>query len=280
MIDPFTKKKKKNVFEEVKARAEQRTNIPPTPIPSVKFNQDDTIDVSTATGKSFNLSKENYNILQDIQMGKAKPGSGFAGNELLAEQQKKPLTPEQQRAINEVGLLVPSPSEGFMKDEGIVGATATGLAAVGGAKAGASLGSLGGPIGTGVGAAAGALGAVATKMTFQAKQDVKNANVLYKNAKANMGDIITAVNQGLLSPAQAVIAFNEAKADIMLAHMYLKQLTDDDLNRFLSGGLDELTALETWTRVNIPIAEQELMLAIANPNPAAVTNFRELEALT
>lgn len=167
--------------------------------------------------------------------------------------------------------------------EGLVGTAQEAGAGFGGALAGAgtgaAIGSIAGPPGTiiggGVGAVIGGASAVTTKMSFSKKQEVKNANTLYKNAKSNMGKIITAVNKGSITPEDAIIQFNQQKEDIALAKRHLKMETQSSLDRFLSGGMEELIALESWEAYNIPVAEQGLRNAILNPNPNISVSFDE-----
>ena len=223
----------------------------------------------TAGGKSFDLSKEEY-------LGQFVTPNTMALDEALAQPQ---ISPEQQQQINQVGKSVVVEDPLADQDEGLVGSAVNVGSGAAGAAAGAVAGLPFAPLTAGlsvpVGAALGGISGYLGKVSFSERQKVGNANKLYKQAKSNIGRIMTAVNNGSLSYAQAVIAFNEQKALIDTAERHIQFLTRNDLQKFLSGGYDELVTIRTWRDFNIPILENDMRNAALNPNPNAVYNFDE-----
>ena len=214
-----------------------------------------------------------------------------AQEEQIAAQEQQAAT-----AIQNLGTQTPEQqNRNVVRGEGIIGQAQTAAAGVGGAIAGglgaagsvaaigAGIGALGGPVspltvpvGAAIGAIVGGIGGGLTKISYQKKQDVKQALTVYTQAKSNMGWIITETNAGRLSPAQASELWSEQLANINSAERNLKQDTDTNLDRFLSGGSDELSKV-TGFKQRIPFLQTQLAMAMLKPNPNSITNLNEID---
>lgn len=163
---------------------------------------------------------------------------------------------------------------------GVAGGVAGGFGGAAlGAKAGALLGTalapgVGTAIGAGLGAIVGAIGAAYTKITLDKRGDVKQAMKVAKIANTNFGQTIDALNAGLISKDEAIRRWQEDKINLYAAQINLKRETSNDLNRFLSGGADELAQIEDYVRDLQTIYTTEFLLALSAPNPQ---NIRYLQ---
>lgn len=203
-------------------------------------------------------------------------------------------TAQEQQASQAIQTLGQQTAEqqnrNVVRGEGIVGQAVTagaGIAGgIAGAKAGAALGAVaapftGGasiPVGAAIGAVGGAIGGTYTKIGFQKRQDVKQALTVYTQAKSNMGWILTETNAGRLSPAQASELWSEQLANLNSAERNLKQDTDTNLDRFLSGGSDELAKV-TGFKQRVPFLQTQLAMAMLKPNPNSITNLNEIDTI-
>jgi uncharacterized protein YcfJ len=195
---------------------------------------------------------------------------------------------QSQQAIQDVGNLTPEQeARNVVKPEGVAAQATTMGALVGGgvvgAKFGAGIGTAIAPgPGTAVGAGAGfVFGAIAgafSKISIQKRQDVKQAYAVFTQAKSNMGWIIDNVNSGALSPNQAAEMWDEQLANFNSAYRNLKLDTQNNLDRFLSGGADELAKIEAFS-MRVPALQQELQIAMLTPNTANIKNQLNLDSL-
>jgi hypothetical protein len=150
---------------------------------------------------------------------------------------------------------------------------------VSGAAIGAAIGSIVPGPGTAVGAVVGGVigfaGGVLGKMSLDERQNVENANALFKQGKSNIGTILTNLNKGYITPEQAQIQFQEQIDDINLALLHL-HAENKHLNKFLSGGANEEIKARSWADMNIPILRQALAVGIMTPDPNKSYNFDEI----
>lgn len=151
---------------------------------------------------------------------------------------------------------------------------AAGGGALVGAKAGAALGTVVAPgvgtiVGGIIGGIGGAIGGAYTKLSIQEKQDVKKADQLWKKAKTNKNEILNMVNSGLLTEGRARALWAEEKANISLAHSYLKEQTSNDLKDFLGSPGDELINIEAYLQLDSEY-DLEFERALLNPDPRRV----------
>lgn len=214
------------------------------------------------------------------QQGLAGQQGGLSGQQqaietqnILAERQRQII---QQGQLAQLGVLTPEQQAlNPFQNEGLIGVGATAAGgiggAIGGAGAGAALGSVIPGIGTTIGGIAGGIiggtGGTLTKISLSQKQDVKQAFKTFKGAKGNFAWIINKVNSGeITSVNQAVQMWDEELANFLAAERGMKELTSNDLNRFLSGGTDEMREIEAYKR-RLPELQQELITALMNPNP-------------
>jgi len=188
-------------------------------------------------------------------------------------------TPEQ---IAQIGTLTPEQKNlNVVQGEGAIGNIAAGGAGLAGgvigAKFGAGVGTLitpgvGTVIGGVIGGVAGAVGGAFTKISADKRQDVKTAYATGLGANNNMDWIINQVNAGKLGAAQAIDMWDEELANLYSAERNLKKETSTNLNRFISGGTDEMAKIEKLKR-RLEQKEALLIQALQNPNPnAAILN--------
>ena len=233
--------------------------------------------IPNAEGSLTPVSKEEYNAYKGSQ--------GFhvnKGGKMTPAVQQAIQAPSQQEAIRQqqlqglqLGSLTPEQQDRQLQmGGGITPAVGAGVSAITGAVAGAgtgaAIGSVVPVVGTAVGAVVGAvLGATAAafgKISVEKKQDVKQAYAVFTTSKSNMDFIINQVNAGKMDPATASEMWDEELANFYAAERNLKADTNTSLERFLSGGSDEMTKLEAYKR-RLPFKQQLLQQAILTPNP-------------
>lgn len=197
----------------------------------------------------------------------------------------------QQRNLEEVqqltqglGVLTQEQqNRNVVQGEGIVGdtvglGTATAAAGAGLVK-GAALGAAAGPVGAGVGAAVGAAaGFVAgtyVKISPQRRQDVKQAYTVFTQSKGNLNWIINQVNAGTMSRNQAIELWDENLSNLYAAERHLKQETATNLDRFISGGSDELARVEAYKQ-RLPTLQAQLVTALVQPDPTKILQDLEI----
>ncbi len=283
--------------------AEPTTPTLMTPKKNVIFNKDGTVTVTTtnALGESSTntVSKAAYNLsLQSNATGGRGIGGVFAAElQALQEAQKKQeqgiitpptlpnTTPQELAQVGQTPTDYQDPlakqeafgETGFAAGAGLAAGVGTGLATSAGVgPAAAAATALG--VGTGgaalvVGALAGA-GVAIAKMIPSERQNVKNANKLFSISKQNIATIINRANAGQITNSEAILLFNQARQDMLTAQRHLK-LENQGLSKYLSGGYDEMVAVDTWINQNLRFAEQDLRLALLQPNPAKYTSYAD-----
>jgi polyhydroxyalkanoate synthesis regulator phasin len=190
-----------------------------------------------------------------------------------------------KRAVGGIGTLTPEQEAlDVVKDNpvetgGIIAAGLGGALTLGtgGAIVGSAVPIFGNVAGAVVGGIAGFVGGAFTKLTLSKRSDVKTAFKTYKTAKSNMAWIINQVNAGKMSSYQALEMFDNELAYYRSAERNIKEDTSSNLDRFLSGGDDELVDVESFNR-RIPSLQTELALAIMNPDPTKVIMYPEEES--
>ena len=266
---------------------------PAIPLPKIFSTETGDVLKVHESGGSVTLER-----LKKSQQAAALGQTGGGTGGLTAEQQAaenqqilaKNAAENQSIAAN-LGVLTPE-QQGLnvIKGEGLpatLEAAGGGIAgALGGAGTGAAIGAGIGSIIPGVGTAVGALGGgiiggiaggiggVFTKVSYDKRQDVKQAYAVFTTSKSNMSWIINEVNAGRMSAAQAALMWDEELANFSSAERNLKKDTKTNLNRFLSGGADEASKLEAFRR-RLPYLQMQLELAILNPDPGKIINLQE-----
>lgn len=247
------------------------------PKTTVEHSSDGNVKV-TVDGVSNTLSRKEFKNFTDIKKAKAQgrdiTGSGIEGTkqqDILNRQE--PKIADNNQVLAGIGQNVPELQGDSNAGEKAL-AIGTGLTGItSGAIAGAAAGSVVPVLGTAAGAViGGAIGGVSSllgKISVEQRQDATQAFNNYNNAKGNINKIIQWTNQGLMTPEEAVVQYNQEIANVNLAERQLKELTDSSLDRFLSGGKDELADIEAFRRVQW-LYERRLTEAIVNPNPNAV----------
>lgn len=188
------------------------------------------------------------------------------------------FTEEQQQAIaQQIGNLTPEQRTrlgvsdedlidlSFALTQGLSGAVAGGTAgAIAGAKVAPFLGPAG-PLAVPVLATAGAIGfgtiGAYKSITADARDNVEKNQELFKQAKDNLQWIITETQSNRLPPSEAVTLWNENLANLYASERNIKAWTQDDLDRFLSGGADEYTEITAYVQ-RIPTLNQQFNIAL------------------
>jgi len=198
----------------------------------------------------------------------------------------------QENLVAGLGTLTPEQMNRDIPSDGIAGELFTGGKAAGagiggaltgaatGAKLGAAAGTVGGPLGTLIGGIAGTAigvgGALYVSALTKKRDNVKEAYSLFSGSKGNMKFIINQVNSGKMSNIQAAELWDEELANFYIAEEHLKDLTDSDLDRFLSKGLAQYEELEAFKR-RLPYMQGLLGEAIRNPDPTKVLQEEMLQ---
>lgn len=242
-----------------------------TPKTTVRHNKDGSVDV-TVGSETQNLSKNEFKNLTEVKKAQAEgrniTGSGFAGTPQATVLNNQGGL-RNTVAIEDIGQNVPE-----LQPDSNTGEHALTIAsALGGAGAGALAGAALAPATAGasvpIGAGIGLLTSVLGKVGLAKRNDVAEARNNFVNARGNIKAIIQATNQGILDPIDAVSMYNQQLASINLAERQLKELTDNDLDKFLSGGKDELADIQSFRQIQ-DIYQRRLQEAIIAPNPNAV----------
>lgn len=255
---------------------------PPTSMnKQITFLPSGRVQVDVA-GQTFNFSKEEYNSTLPSKAGSdfiyKAPAKGFQAAQSAENQKVTALQP----ILEQIGQAPMSPETFEQQTQSDTNIAGAGVAALGGAigagATGAAAGSVAGPIGAAIGGVGGlvvgGVGGFITKITISKKQSVKESLKNYNLAKRNMNSIIEAVNAGLISPQDAVLQFNEQKKHVIIAEAKLKKEVSNDLDRFLTGGGDELAEISDFKQSGIPLLEATLGSSILNPNPNAARKIQ------
>jgi len=199
------------------------------------------------------------------------------------EIQGKPMVTQQdiEEAVPQTPFLDQSTALGA--GVATAGATALGTAALT-AKLGAMAGTAIAPgIGTAIGAGAGliaGIGAYYTKISFSKRGDVKQAKKVADIANRNFGQTIDALNAGLITRDVALKRFKEDKTSLYAAHANLKRDTNSQLDKWLSGGADELAQIDDYIQDLNQIYENEFILALAAPDSNRIRYYNPNQGVT
>jgi hypothetical protein len=246
------------------------------------------------SGQLYPTSNPNF-VPGAVKMGADKSMSGIqykteedrkkfeAYDTLLARQQElqqnKAMAVEatQPPQVTQEDVSKAVPQETILENVQTGGAAVGGLISGGlaGAGTGAAIGSvvpgIGTAIGAGVGAVAGAIvgavGGAYTSITLDKRGDVKQARKVASIANTNFGQTIDALNAGIISKDEALKRWKRDKISLYAARENLKRDTDTKLDRFLSGGVDELADTNGFVDDLNEIYENEFALALMQPNP-------------
>lgn len=208
-----------------------------------------------------NQSRQRQAVRQSVATSNAQ-SSQLEAQQMLQQQLSQTQTLTAQPTATE-------PGQPNLFNEVATGATAFGGALAGG-KAGLAGGAVLGPAGALIGGIAGAIiggvGASYVKLSFQKRQDVKEGKNIFSTAKTNRDNILNMVNANLMTEGQARKLWAEEKANIALAHTYLKSQTQNDLNNFLGSPGDELRTVEAYLALE-QFYDLEFEKALLAPNP-------------
>jgi len=264
-------------------REATKSNIP------VTKREERAANLSAEDRQAINKSQEDFArvaIAKQDLINQQKQGEAKA----TAQSELNPVNQEQIQALEVLGTGSTetqaqteeflAQGEGAFSQAKALGAAAAGL--TGGAALGAGVGALGGPFapitipaGAAIGGVTGALGGYFGSISFEKKQDVKNSMSVYTGSKSNMMWIINQVNSGRMSGAQASEMFNEEKTNFYVARDNLKKLTDGNLDRFLSGGVDDLAKVYAFED-RLPFMQEQLAQAILMPDPNKILSEVEI----
>jgi hypothetical protein len=212
------------------------------------------------------------NTVQEQALANRRTASQEQNNQLINSITGEPNLTEQD-------LLNAVPQEPGLENlqAGLAGAGGGLAGALGGAGIGAGIGALGGPaapisvpafaIG---GAIVGLIGGAYTKISLDKRGDVTQAKKVAGIAYKNLGQTTDALNSGLITRDVAVKRWNEDRITLYAARANLQRETQKDLNRFLSGGADELAMLQDYINDLETFKKQEFLMALENPNAANV----------
>ncbi len=215
--------------------------------------------LTSQIGQTAPLTQEEIEALpKGVVEGSAKFGlqpAAFAGNIIgkgISKITGQEFTPQTAEELSQTG---------FGKALGIA-TTAAGLAATAGLltakiaatslKAKSFFGAVG-------------LGAIGTAPFKSQRQKVTEAKTILTESQQNMRELVTAVKQGL-PPEEAIPRFNQIKRNILLSERALKQMTNNSIDAFVSGGKDELIEYRSYLDEELPLLERDLRLFI---NPQA-----------
>ena len=123
-------------------------------------------------------------------------------------------------------------------------------------------------MGAGLGAIGGAASAlVAAPNRIQANRDEaiqKGATVRQKEEEI-MTDTVSRLNQGLVTPEQAIAELRRSVDNLQTQRAYLKEATTGSFGQKLAKGQDELWEIERVINVDVPAAQNAIREAIITP---------------
>jgi hypothetical protein len=96
------------------------------------------------------------------------------------------------------------------------------------------------------------------------RQEVSIARTSYSESKSSMGDAVNYINQGG-DPVKGWQMYQQAYQNILDSETALKGLTDNFLEKFISGGADELIKIEMFKN-NKWLMDEKLAAAIKQPD--------------
>lgn len=236
------------------------------------------------------LGPDDVNKILNREQEKKFPSVGGAGGAMMQSdvaaqnQMMRQQGEAAQAAMAQLGLTPEQMQRQVVSGEGVAGGIAAGAAGLTGALGGvgtaagigAALGSTVPVAGTIAGAVVGAVIGAYTKISISKKQDVKEAFTNYNAAKSNLDWIINNVNNGVLSPQQAVELWDDNLATIYAAQRALKKETSTSLKRFLSGGSDEMAKIDAYVQ-RLPFNQALLVQALQTPNPSKIIQSLDIE---
>lgn len=116
------------------------------------------------------------------------------------------------------------------------------------------------------------LPAVIGKITWAKRQAASVQANRFSNGKNNMNLVLASLNKYGANPVEAREVWNSQLADIRKSRVELKKLTQSSIDRFLSGGQQELEDVENFLSPEVQaMYELEFQKAVLTPNP----NFNE-----
>lgn len=207
----------------------------------------------------------------------------FKKTQMIGEMTTKANAEKNAEALSQINQPIPTaPTEATpLSDTAVRVGTSAGsiiggasAGATGGAIAGSAVGSVVPVIGTAIGGVAGAIiggiggGALAyyAKLSYDKKQDTKEAYNDFTNAKTRIGDVIADTSNKAVTPSQAVEYYRNQWSNVYQTRDRLIDLTETAVGRDLSKARDELADVEALIGDKF-IYDQQLQQAILNPSP-------------
>jgi len=193
----------------------------------------------------------------------------------LLEQMREPILqeePELQDLTKTANIKSAIPGFAVEAAPTVLGAAATGAAAgaIGGSVVVPGVGTaVGAVVGGSAGALSGLLYKAINNVKAEAKEDTLSTKANFDAANTNIGSVIQALNRGYISQEDAVRLYRKQLAIIDRSERQLKELTDNELNEFLSGGSTEMAKIAAF---NSPGGEREfwdlrMQAALLKPDP-------------
>jgi hypothetical protein len=224
-----------------------------------------------------------YNGYKNVEEQKKFQGydKGVQAAEKQQQAQQAVTQAQQPTEITQQDILNAVPQETGLEMAQVAGGAIGGAigGATGGAGIGAGIGALlapatagasipvGAAIGGTVGGAIGLIGGAYGVITADKRGDVKQASKVGKIANTNFGQTIDALNSGIITKDEALTRWRNDKTSLYAAQANLKRDTDGSLDRFLSGGADEMALVEGYVYDLETIYQLEFEMALMQPNP-------------
>jgi len=201
----------------------------------------------------------------------------------LAQEQAQQQVQATEPMVTEADIAEAVPQTPFLDQSTAIGAgvATAGATALGTAALTAKLGAMAGTaiapgIGTAIGAGAGliaGIGAYYTKIGFSKRGDVKQAKKVADIANRNFGQTIDSLNAGDITKDVALKRWREDKKSLFAAYRNLERDTNSQLDKWLSGGADELAVVTDYIQDLEEIYENEFILALAAPDPNRIRYY-------
>ena len=253
-----------------------------------KGGQRDRVKVISPSGKTFDLSKEEYGgqFVTPQTMALDEELSKTPAQQAVQQAAGTPLPPVEGQTIQDITGQPEGDSTGKTIAANAPSILTAGFAGAGtlggiGALAGAPTG-IGAPILGGIGAVVGFIGgagaAIFAKIRADRKQDVKESNNVYLESAKYQRKLKNYANSGVYknNPSDALAEWDKATNKMRIVQETLKRQTQQDKDKFIDANAgDELYDVTNYIE-NIEPSERLLFIAtLGNPDLGKVENIPE-----
>lgn len=213
-----------------------------------------------------------------IKSGNLAPGQTLTPQDLEADKQKQEQTAQNVQANLQSlqGLTNEQQNKDILKTNEAQQNNITGALLAAGATGGivkgatGSLGATAGGLGGGLIGGIAGLGLAFAFKTRAERSDIKVANEVRKNSMQGLNRLLGSVNDPMrsgMTKQEAIVAYKNYKANLYAAERVIKERNDNEIEKALVGGNDDLIEIQDAI-AQLPQIERELAIAFESPDLA------------